>query len=158
MDIILSKAEQRRYGMTQTRITMLTFLKKHTILISLSFLLIVLICSWKLPRVAPVISIGFLLFGLALSVASIFEKQKSVSPRTEARRRIVKDAGILALTTIALILAGGFAGPYAGRHVLSFAQIHMPDFAMIASFIATVLVAFMVGFVVRWSILKVTRS
>jgi L-cystine uptake protein TcyP (sodium:dicarboxylate symporter family) len=113
---------------------------------------------WKFPSAAPAFTIGFLVFGLAISISSVFEKHKSVSPQAEARRRILKDVLFLVITIILALTLGGIAALLASRYAQGFAQAHWPGFELLAGFVSAIVAAFTVGFVVRWSVQRAVRS
>jgi hypothetical protein len=136
---------------------MLTFLRKYSILVSIGLLLSILFCSWQFPSAMLPLAICLLLFSLGVSVSSILEKHQSVDPRSEARRRVARDAGLLALTSIFLLTLGGLAGQFAGDFVHRYTEGHGSGFGIILSFVAALIASFTVGFIVRWAILRVTR-
>jgi len=128
---------------------MLSFLQKHSHLISLFLLLSILAASLFFSSTVPALGIAVLLFSLAVSIHSIFQKHKGTE---NSREKIAKDVLVLVFTLLLVILLGGLAGLFAVQHAGS------QGWGMTAGFVLAMLASFAVGYTVNKIAGKITKA
>jgi F0F1-type ATP synthase assembly protein I len=128
---------------------MIPFLQKHSLPIFVLLLLSIAGMSLYFPAAAPVLGMAVLLFSLAVSIHSIFQKHKQAeSPRA----KITKDVLVLVFTLLLIIFLGGLAGLFAAQYAWS------QRWGMVAGFILAMLASFAVGYAVHRAAGKITRG
>jgi hypothetical protein len=140
---------------------MLPFLQKHSLPISLLLLLSILAASLYLPDVVPALGMFCLLFAFVTGIAFILEKHKGGE---SARGEIAKDILIFAITFALIILTstalsaslGGIVSPTAASYAGAYIEVRWQGMGMLAGFVATILVSFAVGYVVRQGVGKLS--
>jgi len=107
--------------------------------INLVLFLIALISVWVIPTFAYIFVLISLLFCLALSTFTIYNKHKETE---HARAKILKEMGVMIITLVIILFLGGTAAMLANYQV----GIRWGEVAGLVSAIA---VSFAVGYLVR---------
>jgi len=128
---------------------MIPFLQKHSLPISVLLLLSIAGMSLYSPSAAPMLGITALLFSLAVSIHSIFQKHKQAE---NSRAKIIKDVLILVFTLLLIIFLGGLAGLCAAQYAGS------QGWGMTAGFVLAMLASFAVGYAVHRVAGKITKA
>jgi len=101
------------------------------------------------PAVSSILISISLLFSLAVSIHSIFQKHKGTE---NSREKIAKDVLVLVFTLLLVILLGGLAGLFAVQHAGS------QGWGMTAGFVLAMLASFAVGYTVNKIAGKITKA
>ena len=110
-------------------------LKKYLPLTSNFLLFATLFSLWLYPSATTALGITFLLFILAASTHSIFEKHKtSENPRPKIIREVVR----LAFTMLLVLVIGGVAGLLVGRYAGMAAEARWQGLGMAAGLVSAV--------------------
>lgn len=107
--------------------------------INLVLLLIAIISIWVIPSYAYVLLILSLFISLAFSTHTIFRKHKGTE---NARKKILKEAGMLVLTLITVLFLAGIVAMLANY------QISM-RWGEVAGLVSAIGASFLVGYWVR---------
>jgi len=123
--------------------------RKPTCVISTFLFMVVIIEAFTSLSVAPALGMAVLLFSLAVSIYSIFQKHKQAE---NSRAKIAKDVLVLVFTLLLVILLGGLAGLFAAQYAWS------QRWGMAAGFILAMLASFAVGYTVNKIAGKITKT
>ena len=111
------------------------------------FLLLPLVFVIFIPPVAPVLGMATLFLTLALSTYAIYAKHKETE---NARAKILKEVGVMALTCVTILVLGGIAALLANYQV----RVRWGEVAGLVSAIAA---SFGVGYLVRKGVGRLAR-
>ena len=114
-------------------------MQRYLPIIPILLLVITLISFMLYPTISQVLGILSLLLSLALSTYGIYTKHAGTE---HARAKILKDAGMMVLTLVAVLFLGGIAG------MLANAQVSV-RWGAVAGFVSAIAVSFGVGYLVR---------
>jgi len=129
-------------------------LKKYLPLISGFLLFATLLSLWILPSATPTLGIAILLFTVAVSVLSVFEKYKG-SP--VSRSKIIREVMKTLLIILIIVGVGGIAGLLAGRFAGAYVESRWSGMGITAGFVSAIITGFVVGYLVRWGMGKLER-
>lgn len=113
-------------------------------LLALLLLLAALLSLWFHPAAASLLWMASLLFSLALSTYTIFQKHRETE---NARPKILKDAGVMVFTLIMILFFGGVAAMLANYQV----GMRWGEGAGLLSALGA---GFLVGYLVRKGLLR----
>jgi fructose-specific phosphotransferase system IIC component len=137
-------------------------LAKYLPIISVIFLLAAILSLWFYPFMTPALGVAALLFSLAASIQSIFERYKyAENPPLDARRvnfKMIREVGILILVILVIIFLGGLAGLFAAQVAGAYVEVRWQGFGMAAGFISAIVVSFLIGYTVKWGVGKLVRG
>lgn len=115
----------------------------------ISTFLFVVVVVFTFPSSTPALGITVLLFSLAVSTHSIFQKHKQAE---KPRLKIAKDILVLVFTLLPIIFLGGLAGLFVAQYASS------RGWGMTAGFVLAMLASFAVGYAVHRAAGKITRA
>ena len=127
---------------------MMTFCKKHSTLILISFLVILLTLSWFIPSERLFLGIVFLLFSFCIAAIAVLEKQMEAYRQGRITRGALIRNAVLEITGtgLAMVLAG-FLGRYFAQAATQ--QIGNDLIRIIAGIIVGLVVGVCVGGIAR---------
>lgn len=95
---------------------MTTFLKKHSTVILISLLLILLILAWVFPTLGLKLGIAFLLISFLIASLAVLEKHKKAYRQGQLTRTIFIRNAVLEISgTFLIMLLAGLLGRYAAE-------------------------------------------
>jgi sterol desaturase/sphingolipid hydroxylase (fatty acid hydroxylase superfamily) len=115
----------------------------------ISTFLFVVVVAFTFPSSIPALGITVLLFSLAISIYSIFQKHKRAE---KPRLKIAKDILVLVFTLLLVIYLGGMMGLFAAQYAGS------QGWGATAGFVLAMLASFAVGYAVHRAAGKITRA
>jgi small-conductance mechanosensitive channel len=119
-------------------------MKNYTQIIPILISVFTILSLVMYPTIAPSLATGILLFSLAIGLHAIFQKhKKSNNPRL----KIGKDTLILVFTIVLISFLSGIAGLLTNHYVSI-------SFGAVIGLICTILIGFVIGYLVRKGITK----
>ncbi len=134
---------------------MLSFLKKHSLLISALLLLAIFGMALFYPAALPALGVFCILFAFTIGAAFIIEKHKG---HELMRRKATRDILILATTLLLAVLLGRVVSQFAANVAGAYVEVRWQGVGMTAGFIAAILASFAVGYAVSWGVGKLSRE
>ena len=120
-------------------------MQKYLPIISISLLVVTLLSLVFYPAMSLVLGITSLLFTLPLSIYAIIQAHKGTE---NARRKILKEAGLMVVILVLIIFLGGIAA------LLANYQVSM-RWGEVAGLLSAIGASFLVGYLVRKGMMRV---